>query len=361
MQHKLFQDVNLDDDRMEAVRSSICDRIRDINFVSFSGGKDSTTVLQLVFDAFMRAGRGKLYVVTADTMMEIPYFKNYVDAVKRRIDAFIVQHGLRAEIVTVMPAVCDSFWVSVIGKGYPAASMGFRWCTGRLKIDPIQKFTKAATQGNDDHMVFVGVRSGESALRARIYKRKDFRPNHFAPILDWSAHDVWEFLLTEPCTWGGDHSALLNVYKYSSDECVYGESQGVCVGNARYGCWACPLQKSSQLSKIGANTDNRERYELLKQFKEMLVNMAADHSLRSRIRRNGNPGVGPFLVNVRKIIYSRLKELESATGFNLITPAEEAYIFSHWEMDRDVHDISAKRIINDPLFQAQCIAAEGMT
>ncbi len=230
---------------------------------------------------------------------------------------------MNAEVVTVRPNVRDTFWVSVIGKGYPAASMGFRWCTGRLKIEPIHKFTKSIVSGSNKYMVFVGVRSAESSLRARIYKRKDFKPNHFAPILDWSAHDVWEFLLTEPCVWGGDHGDLLNVYKYSSDECVYGESQGVCVGNARYGCWACPLQKSTQLDMIGAHTGDRDIYGLLKRFKEMLVGWASDHSLRSRIRRNGDEGVGPFLVGTRIGIMSRLKALEAATGFRLITEEEE--------------------------------------
>ena len=60
-----------------------------------------------------------------------------------------------------------------------------------------------------------------------------YKPGHYAPILDWSSADVWEFLLTESCPWG-DHSELVEVYRYSSDECVYGEKQGVCIGNARY-------------------------------------------------------------------------------------------------------------------------------
>ena len=342
MQQTLFE-ISTEDsrDHQPAVYKSTCmvDEIRsqlsDVNHVSFSGGKDSTTVLQIVLAALAGSNR-KLYIVTADTLMEIPYFQQYVEAVKNRLRAFIRRTGINAEVVTVLPAPKDSFWVSVLGKGYPAAHMGFRWCTGKLKIDPITKFTKAVTK-DKEYTVFVGVRSAESALRARIYKQKSYKPRHYAPILDWTANDVWEYLLTEDCPWG-DHSELVKVYRYSSDECVYGEKQGVCIGNARYGCWACPLQTVSQLDMIGMNTSD-ERYQELKSYKNILVIMANKTAYRSRIRRNGSEGAGPFIVDVRQYLYKRLKKLEAETGWSLITPEEETLIKEHWLIDTDIHNL----------------------
>ncbi|MEN6440916.1 MAG: phosphoadenosine phosphosulfate reductase family protein [Syntrophobacter sp.] len=313
-------------------------QLRAVNIVSFSGGKDSTTVLQHVFAA-LRGTDKRLYIVTSDTLMEIPYFQAYVDRVKDRLRDYIESSGINAEVITVRPEPKDSFWVSILGKGYPAAHMGFRWCTGKLKIDPIIKFTKQVISGvGKDWKVFVGVRAAESELRARIYKKKDYKPNHYAPILFWTSHDVWEFLLTDPCPWG-DHSELVRVYRYSSDECVYGEKQGVCVGNARYGCWACPLQKESQLKMIGMHTGEIQRYKELRRFKGMLVGLANKSGYRSQIRRNGEVGCGPFLVEIRKRLYRELKEVEIKTGWKLITPEEEACIFDHWETDCDVHNI----------------------
>jgi len=221
--------------------------------------------------------------------------------------------------------------------GYPAAHMGFRWCTGKLKIDPIFHYIKQITAGKE-FTVFVGVRSAESALRARIYKAKNYRPNHYAPILDWTSHDVWEYLMTEPCPWG-DHAELINVYKYSSDECVYGEKGGVCVGNARYGCWACPLQKSTQLELIGYYTNEAARYNALKEFKEILVHTANTMAYRSRIRRNGTVGCGPFLVAIRKKLFTKLKNVEKITGWQLITPEEIELIRAHWTADHEIHNI----------------------
>lgn len=321
--------------------------LSDINLVSFSGGKDSTTVLQLVLAALNDTGK-KLYIVTADTLMEIPYFQQYVDSVRGRIGAYIERAGLNAEIVTVRPAIKDSFWVSVLGKGYPAAHMGFRWCTGKLKIDPISKFTRKITKGKQ-FSVFVGVRAAESPLRARIYKQKNYKPHHFAPILNWSSHDVWEYLLTEPCPWGDDHSQIVQVYRYSSDECVYGEAQGVCVGNARYGCWPCPLQASAQLDMIAFHTGD-DRYKTLKRYKQLLVKCANNPVYRSRIRRNGTDGLGPFLVKYRERLLRDLEMVEEQTGWRLITPEEEAEIMKHWVADHTIHNISGSNQMT--LFQA---------
>ena len=310
-------------------------RLRAVNIVSFSGGKDSTVVLQLVLEAMAGTGK-KLYIVTADTLMEIPYFKGYVDRVTNQLREYLDTTDIDASVVEVAPQYKDSFWVSVLGKGYPAAHMGFRWCTGKLKIEPITKYIKTVTTGKN-YTVFVGVRKAESALRDKIYQAKDYKQNHFAPILYWTANDVWEFLMSAPCLFS-DHSDLIKVYRYSSDECVYGEKQGVCVGNARYGCWACPLQKTTQLNLIGMNTKDG-RYQLLKTYKQNLAGMANKRAFRSRIRRNGQVGAGPFLVKVRRRLFGDLKVLEQKTGWRLITPVEEELIKAHWVVDESIHNV----------------------
>jgi DNA sulfur modification protein DndC len=321
------------------VVAEIRKRLRGVNVVSFSGGKDSTVTLKLVLEA-MRGLLCKLFIITSDTGVEIPYFQQYVDQVKQQIREYIAAAKINAEVVTVRPPAIDSFWVSVLGKGYPAAHMGFRWCTGKLKIDPITNHIKSIT-GDDDFSVFIGVRSAESAMRAKIYLQKDYKPHHFAPVLDWSAQDIWTYLLSSECPWG-DHSRLIEVYRYSSDECVYGEKQGVCIGNARYGCWPCPLQKVGQLNMIAYYT-NDDRYLKLREFKTTLCGMANNRSLRSVIRRNGETGSGPFTVAIRKRLFSDLKQLEASTGWQFITEDEEDEIRRHWEVDEKIHSVSCRR------------------
>lgn len=192
-------------------------------------------------------------------------------------------------------------------------------------------------------MTFVGVRQAESKERAARYRDKHYKPNHFAPILYWQNSDIWEYLLTEPCPWGGNHQELVQVYRYASDECVYGLKQNVCIGNARYGCWICPLQKNTQLDLIAYYTKD-DRYIDLKRYKNSYVGYSINHKYRSNKRRNLDVGAGPFLVETRRELFEKLKELEKTTGWQLITPDEECLIIKLWEIDRDLHNQPAEVI-----------------
>lgn len=106
------------------------------------------------------------------------------------------------------------------------------------------------------------------------------------------------------------------------------------------GAGPCPLQKVSQLDMIGYHTKDEKRYRKLKEYKLLLTSLASQESYRSKIRRNGDDGLGPFLVEVRKVLLRRLKETEDATGWRLITTEEEAYIHEHWTKDRDIHNVA---------------------
>jgi DNA sulfur modification protein DndC len=71
-----------------------------------------------------------------------------------------------AEIV--MPRLEDTFWVNMIGRGYPAPYRRFRWCTDRLKIQPANRFIEEKVDHCSEVVLVLGVRRAESATRAQV-------------------------------------------------------------------------------------------------------------------------------------------------------------------------------------------------
>ena len=110
--------------------------------IGFSGGKDSTVMLQLVWKAIEQIKqltgivKRDIIVVCNDTMVENPIITEYVNRVLNDIRKAAVEQDMPIQVVQTIPRLEDSFWVNLIGRGYPAPNNAFRWCTERLKIRP---------------------------------------------------------------------------------------------------------------------------------------------------------------------------------------------------------------------------------
>jgi len=196
--------------------------------VGFSGGKDSTAALQLVWTALSQI-KDKLvnpvYIVSSDTLVEIPKVINYVDKTLERIKESALREGLPFYVEKVVPDIRESFWVNVIGKGYSAPSRKFRWCTDRLKIKPINKFVKEKVSRYGEVIVVLGVRLSESVSRSKSIKDSSIDGSLFLrhktlkgaliyPVIkNWDVEDVWEYLLKNPSPFGIDNRELFRLYK----------------------------------------------------------------------------------------------------------------------------------------------------
>ena len=106
--------------------------------LGFSGGKDSTCMAQLVWNAIVQLPEEKrskkIYIIGCDTLVESP---KIVERLKNTLSDMQVQadqQNLPIQTNMVKPDLADTFWVLLLGKGYPAPSSQFRWCTERLKI-----------------------------------------------------------------------------------------------------------------------------------------------------------------------------------------------------------------------------------
>ena len=273
----------------------IQDEIRDVYkrypqpwVIGYSGGKDSTTVLQLVWNAINELPpeerQKPIFVIASDTKVETPVIVDYIDTTLRRVNEAAQAQGMPFSAEKVMPTVNDSFWVNLIGRGYPAPTTHFRWCTERMKITPANRFIEQKVAQYGEVIMVLGVRKTESSTRMQLMSTYQVR-NHilrrhtslrgayvYAPIADFSTDDVWTYLLQVPSPWGNNNRDLAALYRNASaGECplVIDTTTPSC-GNSRFGCWVCTVARRD--TSMEALIDNGEDWmEPLLDFREWLV------------------------------------------------------------------------------------------
>ncbi|MBA4544706.1 DNA phosphorothioation system sulfurtransferase DndC [Thermoactinomyces daqus] len=272
--------------------------------VGFSGGKDSSVVVQLVLQALgelepiQRAK--KVYVISSDTLVETPLIINQINNALDKIQAEADRRGIPLETQKVKPEINDTFWVSILGKGYPTPRQKFRWCTDRMKIKPANKFIMDKVSEHGEVVMVLGVRMDESKSRAESIRSHTIEGSHlmkhstlpnaytFAPIKDWSTDDVWEFLLDEP-VWGKENHQLLQLYQDSDGECplvIDADSKKVSCGNSRFGCWTCTVVNEDK-ALSGFINNGVEWLKPLLEFRNHLVEIRGDRRKRQKQMING--------------------------------------------------------------------------
>jgi len=228
--------------------------------IGYSGGKDSTAILQLTWMAISSLDKKDLkksvHVITTDTMVENPIVSSWVNNSLEAINASAQSKDLPIQAHLIKPSVNESFWVNLIGRGYPAPRAKFRWCTERLKIRPTNRFIEEKINEDGEVVLLLGVRRAESAVRSnRLKKRKkvqdDLYPHDtlancllYAPIEDWSNDEVWTFLMQNKNPWGATNHDLQGLYASATEdnECpVVVDTSTPSCGNSRFGCWVCTL------------------------------------------------------------------------------------------------------------------------
>jgi DNA phosphorothioation-associated DGQHR protein 1 len=100
--------------------------------IGFSGGKDSTLLLHFVLEAIRTIApderRRPVYIVSNNTLVESPVFQEFVDRLLARLEDSLAGLNVPLRVVRTHPVPEESFWVNLLGKGYPAPNRTFRWC-----------------------------------------------------------------------------------------------------------------------------------------------------------------------------------------------------------------------------------------
>jgi DNA sulfur modification protein DndC len=306
--------------------------------VGFSGGKDSTVLLTLVWIALKRIKetisapfqlRRPVYVVCNDTMVENPIIASYVEDVLAQIRSKALEEGLPIFVRTTIPKLEDSFWVNVIGKGYPVPNTAFRWCTDKMKIKPTARFITEQVDEFGEAIILIGTRKAESATRARSIKKHEIhgqRLTHhtllhntyvYAPIKELMLEEVWYIINAIPCPWGFDNKVLFNIYldasadDYECPTVVTDKSHGSC-GQSRFGCWVCTVVKDDK-SMRSLIKNGREWMQPLYDFRIELDKDRNRIENRMPYRRDGRRAVndmGPYVFSYRAKVLRKLLEVQ---------------------------------------------------
>ena len=303
--------------------------------IGFSGGKDSTVLLLLVWKAIEKIktvagalGR-PIHVVCNDTLVENPVIANYVDKLLDKIKQSAVENDMPIYVHKTIPRLEESFWVNLIGRGYPVPNNSFRWCTERLKVKPTQRFITEQISENGEAIILIGTRSDESATRARSIAKHHIRGNRltnhpnlpntyiYAPIKDLLLEEVWYIINTVKPPWDKDNSELYNIYADASAddyECptVVTDKTHTSCGQSRFGCWTCTVVKKDKSMSSLVNKGYTWLKPLL-DYRDKLVEERQNPKFRLPYMRNGKEalnGMGTYTPEYRATLLQRLLKIQ---------------------------------------------------
>ena len=353
------------DERIATILDELRDEYRQPHnspwIVGFSGGKDSTLLAQLVFEMLLelppRARVRPVHLVANDTLVESPIIAQHLDAVLERIGAAVEPLRLPVTVAKTVPELDQTFWVNLIGRGYPAPSRMFRWCTDRMKIAPTARYVRQQVDAAGRVIMLLGVRAAESRQRAvSVFRYRNagerLNPHNslagcmiFRPIVDLETDEVWQYLLQAPPPWGGTHRDLITLYRNATGgECplVTDKSEAPSCGtsSSRFGCWTCTVVEKDRSAEAFVEAGHGTLEPLL-EMRDWLKKLRDDNSKRSPRRRDGSLNFvgdgrlipGPFTLATRREILDRLLAVQDEVGFELISADEIDSIHRHWAND----------------------------
>ncbi len=271
------------------LKASVLERLQDIYeeirqtylkydypwVIGYSGGKDSTTTLQLIWYALEQLPAEQrtkpVYVISTDTLVETPIIVDHTIETVRLINQEAKRQNLPFVAQKLSPILDDTFWVNLLGRGYPAPNSGFRWCTERLKINPSNRFILSKVAEHGEVILVLGSRRGESSTRDQVINMHRITGQKLArhgqlpgawvymPIENFTTDDIWTYLIQVKSPWGGDNRQLSALYRSAQDgECplVVDTTTPSC-GGSRFGCWVCTVvqRDKSMEAMIDAGED----------------------------------------------------------------------------------------------------------
>ena len=370
---------------------SIYDEIREVYLsdnrpwiLGFSGGKDSTCMTQLIWHALSDLPKEKLqkkiHIISSDTLVESPKIVEQIINTLDIMELAAKKQGLPISTNLVRPEIKDSFWVCLLGLGYPAPSSNFRWCTDRLKIKNADRFINEKVSEYGEAIVCLGTRKDESGSRNQLMNLYEIKGSYlsrhskfaqtyvYTPLRDFITEDVWNYLLQNKNPWGANNRNLLSLYQNANaSECplVVDTSTPSC-GNSRFGCWVCTVveKDKSMEGLIDSGEDWMEPLLELRQGLKDTQDPEKKLEIRDFKRRTGQVTFqtdgtekitpGPYKIEFRKDFLKKLLLAQNSVQKNgpdpkmrLILEEELHEIQRIWRMEQGDWENSVYQIYED--------------
>ncbi len=279
--------------------------------IGYSGGKDSTAAVQLVWLALKELSAEErnhktIHVISTDTLVESPVVAKAVEQSLELMEAESIKQEMPFVPHRLTPKYEDTFWVNLLGRGYPYPRPMMRWCTDRLKIKPANTFVQDVVSSFGEVILLLGTRKAESTNRAKTmeyYEKKRVRehlsPNGtlqneliFSPLENWTDDDVWYYIMQYENPWGYSNKKLLAMYRGATadGECplVMTKDTPSC-GKSRFGCWVCTMvEQDKSMAAMIMNDSEKEWMLPLLEFRNEIGNADKDRERRDYRKMRGN-------------------------------------------------------------------------
>lgn len=345
--------------------------------VGFSSGKDSTCLLQMVYEMLLSLKPEQrthvVHVLSTNTMVESPSVAIRMKRNCEAIQAAADRDKIPLDVQLLRPKITDTFWVNLIGRGYPSPNKWFRWCTSRLKIKPMDEYILTNVKRNGEVLVLLGTRKAESSNRSKSLEKHKLDETKlrkhgsikgafvYAPLEDMADQDVWDYLLSNNPGWGGTNEELYRLYAGETAEISFVmDGRAPPSGTSRFGCWTCTVVDKDKAIQCLIDEGHNE-YIPLRDFRNKLKDIRDDPAYREKYRKNqrldqlydefyavktlgeersGNEALGPFTMRTRHELLVELLSIqnklrETIPEAELITPEEISAIKLAWIYDGD--------------------------
>jgi len=351
--------------------------------IAYSGGKDSTVLIYLVFlmlkscmkkNTFLK--EKIIHIINSNTLAELPPLLNHIQTSLSSINSYAKKFKLPIKVHEVIPEVKDTLNVQLLGVGMPPPSNSFRWCTDKLKVNPIDtKIRELFPSG--EFISVIGTRKDESFDRAlRIEKLSisgtnlkinNRYPNasNLMPIENWTTKDVWQYLFDQKENIV-DIDFLWKLYSDASgkkgNECSFVAAGGkdidegkIGCGVSRFGCWQCYMVRDTDKSLDGLMNSGYEKIEFYKEYRDWFWKLTQQgweitrdsYNHRTQIRDMYNKGGEDNIkygmtmpkgltLKIRKQSFKRLLKLQKKLDEEIITKYEIIEIQKRWLLEGDL-------------------------